>query len=316
MSFDREDKYETIVCPLCGCAEEIEVIKAIDRLNKTGGEYRLVKCVNCGLMRTNPRPKPEFMSDFYSDDYGPHEDNGLSTQKDGFLKRHLKGFLKKIYKTNSTVLPDLVPGDMLEIGCASGSFLKKMSELGWYVEGIEFAEKPALRAQAAGFNVYSGSIESAPDTGKKFDLIVAWMVLEHLHEPLESLKKLRGWIKDSGMLAMSVPNAQSVDFRLFKDYWYALQLPTHLFHFTPETLTKILQASGWKLERLFHQRTISNYTYSSVWILNESGFKNLSEKLNNLQKSSSIFNYLSYPAGIIAGSLGQSGRMTFWARPV
>src|SRR3546814_19345766 len=59
------------------------------------------------------------------------------------------------------------------------------------------------------------------------DLIVGWMVLEHLHQPLAVLRKLRRWIQPDGWLVLSVPDAGSLEFRVFGDRWYALQLPTH-----------------------------------------------------------------------------------------
>src|SRR3546814_3023143 len=87
----------------------------------------------------------------------------------------------------------------------------------------------------AGYKVRNVSLEAAGDPQLPFDLIVGWMVLEHLHQPLDVLQKLRSWVRPDGWLVLSVPDAGGLEFRLFGDRWYALQLPTHLHHFSPET---------------------------------------------------------------------------------
>src|SRR3546814_9273497 len=93
------------------------------------------------------------------------------------------------------------------------------------------------------------------------DLIVGWMVLEHLHQPLAVLRKLRRWIQPDGWLVLSVPDAGSLEFRVFGDRWYALQLPTHLHHFSPETLANMMTAAGWTADR-DRKRTRLNSSHS------------------------------------------------------
>src|SRR3546814_15069628 len=79
------------------------------------------------------------------------------------------------------------------------------------------------------------------------------MVLEHLHQPLDVLQKLRSWVRPDGWLVLSVPDAGGLEFRLFGDRWYALQLPTHLHHIPPETLPPMMTAAGLAVDRtLWH----------------------------------------------------------------
>ena len=133
-----------------------------------------------------------------------------------------------------------------------------MANAGWNVEGLEFSAKAAERARSLGYHVCLSTIEEAETPRNTFDLIVGWMVLEHLHRPVLALQKLRRWTKKKGWLVISIPNAGSLEFRIFKDKWYALHLPNHLYHFTPETLEKVLEKGGWRLERIHHQRIMSN----------------------------------------------------------
>ena len=227
------------------------------------GEFNIVKCRSCGLMRTNPRPTPEAIGFFYPDDYGPYLVPVVQLETNDNESNNFKSFLKpvlnKIFNANSTLIPSLPPGRMLEVGCASGAYLNHMVRKGWKVQGIEFSEEVAQVARDIGHKVHGGPLETAPEPEEPFDLIVGWMVLEHLHEPILGLRKLYKWANPGAWLALSIPNADSLDFGLFKDKGYALQVPTHMYHYTPHSLEKVLEAGGWSIEKIYHQRTLNNY---------------------------------------------------------
>ncbi|GAB4274025.1 MAG: hypothetical protein Kow0065_22590 [Methylomicrobium sp.] len=309
---------ENTACPL-GCAKnDAVVLVGRDRLHDLPGEFTVVECRSCGLMRTSPRPTPETIGFYYPDDYGPylgtqvrhHAPTLLST-----LKSRLKIVVQRLIDFNTSALPPLEPGRMLELGCASGVFLHRMANLGWDVQGIEFSQTAAKMAADLGYRVHAGPLETAPTPDGLFDLIVGWMVLEHLHDPAGGLKKLREWAKPDAWLVLSVPNAASLEFRLFKHRWYALQLPTHLYHFTPQSLGRMLEASGWKLEKVHHQRILSNLIASTGYLLCDKGFRKLGQKLIEVPESSAGWAYLLYPLAWLFSCFSQTGRMTVWARP-
>ncbi len=132
---------ESVPCCL-GCLEDDQILfKGHDLLHDLPGEYYVVQCRTCGLMRTNPRPTPECIGIYYPDNYGPYlgtvVDTGQEKQGVG-IKQYLKPIVNRIFDFNGTVLPFLKPGRLLEVGCASGSFLHRMAMAGWEVQGIEF----------------------------------------------------------------------------------------------------------------------------------------------------------------------------------
>jgi len=308
-------KIESVPCIL-GCNTEIDVLfTGTDRINKLPGNYQVVKCTKCGLMWTNPRPTPESILYYYPDCYGPYKATqvNVNRRQNKYLLL-LKQLTKKIFQFNTTILPPLTPGRMLEIGCASGSFLYKMHSNGWKVEGIEPSENAANAAQSLGFSVFQGPVENAPDYENLFDLVVGWMVFEHLHDPLKALKKIHRWVRPGGFLVLSLPNADSAEFRIFKSRWYALQLPNHLYHYTPYTLEKILNTAGWKMIRIFHQRTLNNLIPSIGYFLKDNHIMTrLSKKLVAFPEHAVITHLIFYPLAYILSLLGQTGRMTVWA---
>ena len=56
-----------------GCSSNDEIILASrDLLHDLPGIFTVVKCSNCGLMRTNPRPSPDTIGFYYPENYGPY----------------------------------------------------------------------------------------------------------------------------------------------------------------------------------------------------------------------------------------------------
>ncbi len=299
-------------CPLgCPAHDEI-VLMGNDRWHNLPGEFQVVRCCTCGLMRTDPRPTIETISFYYPDDYQPHAGIQVNTGSVQLLYKRAAHWLLNIER-----LPPIQPGRMLEFGCGSGKFLHRMAKQGWEVEGIEIAGAPAKTAQALGYTVHIGALERAPDPSHSYHLVVGWMVLEHLHDPVKALRKLWNWTYPGGWLVVSVPNAASLEFRFFGPAWYALELPRHLYHFTPGTLGGMLEAAGWQVERILHQRTLANLAGSVGYVLQGSRYANrLASFTKNLLgfHSSSPAHILTYPLAFLLALFGQTGRMTVWAR--
>jgi 2-polyprenyl-3-methyl-5-hydroxy-6-metoxy-1,4-benzoquinol methylase len=309
---------ENRACPL-GCPTEDElVVVGRDRLHDLPGEFRVVRCRACGLMRTDPRPTPATIGFYYPDDYGPYQDTLVRVPSGP--RRALKAWKRALTSrlnrfTLADHVPPLAPGRMLEFGCASGLFLHSMAAAGWKVEGIEFAEKAAARARALGYRVHAGTLEDAPEPDEQYDLVVGWMALEHLHEPVKALRKLHSWTRPGGWLAVSTPNVGSREFSLFRDAWLALHLPNHLYHYTPETLACMLEQGGWQVRDVFHQRQLSNLLASFGYVLKDrASLRALSEKLIKFPERGRKMHYLLYPVSYLLSLLGQTGRMTVWAQ--
>ena len=306
---------EDLGCPLNCPRDDEEILTGRDLINGLPGTFTIVRCRTCGLMRTNPRPTPDSMGFFYPDDYGPYLGTQVSVgaPRQKFLAP-LRKRARSLFEFNTMRLPELPPGRMLEIGCASGAFLHQMAAKGWQVEGVEFSPKAAAAARALGYRVHAGSLETAPTPAEPFDLIVGWMVLEHLHDPILALKKLRSWIKPGGWLVLSVPNAGALETRIFRENWYALHLPNHLYHFSRKTIRLVLSAAGWKLDKIHFQRVVFDSIASFGYVLRKVGMSRLGTRLISFPEQPGYWMYALYPIALVAAAIGQTGRMTIWAR--
>lgn len=310
-------RLETVGCPFGHAAAPVRVFSGKDHLASLPGVFHVVQCPACGIMWTSPRPTLETIGCYYPSDYGPYRGSERFAPKEnpGGGQPGFSHLLKSLVRFYDRPIPEIPPGRMLEIGCASGAFLRKMRSAGWGCSGIESSPDAAKNACALGFSVHVGPLETAPEPDAPFDLTVGWMVLEHLHSPLEALVKLHRWSRPGGWLAISVPNAGSLDARVFRQYGYALQLPNHLYHFTPRTLSMMLARAGWKDIRIFHQRILSNWAGSlGIWLKEKTRFESLAEKLIEFPLNVRFSSYAAYPLALLASVFGHTGRMTVWAR--
>lgn len=309
---DLEDE----ACPLCHTNDTHHVLTGRDLINGMPGDFHVVKCKSCNLMRTNPRPSKSGIAHYYPDNYGPYRNTKIKVNNDTSTKyrRFRTGIKNILFNSKTNYIPKCSPGRLLEIGCASGSFLHEMALAGWRVQGIEFSRKAAAEVEKMGYQVFTGSLENAPRPKEPFDMIVGWMVFEHLHNPITDLVKLREWSTPDTWLVISVPNASDLQLELFGNSWHDLHLPNHLFHFTPQTLGKVLSASGWKIHSIHHQRTVNNLIVSTGNLMIKKGYHVLGKSLIKLPSKLGKLRYLLHPLGWILGQLGQTGRMTIWAR--
>lgn len=310
--------WEAPSCPVCGDAAADPVLEAPDRLNRRPGRFRVVRCSTCRLMRTSPRPTPASIGWFYPSTYRAYQT--VSEPPPDETRLGLKRRLARwAFDFKNQALPPQPPGRLFEVGTGNGRFLRLMEARGWTVSGLDPSEQAAENARQVGLTVEASPIAAARGPAAPADLVVGWMVLEHLHEPVEDLRRIRTWLRDDGWLVGSVPNAASLDFLVFRDAWYALQVPTHLFHFTPSTLSATLKRAGFRLERLWSHRVLANYFPSLAYriedLVGPERLRPVQDWLRGVPTASPRVAMGLYPLAWIAAGLGQTGRMTFWARP-
>ena len=346
---------ETTPCLLCGDARSRVVMVATDLLYGCPGEFTLARCEACRHVFLNPRPTLADIGQFYPADYGPFRGGTIADCKlqiancgatDNREKRSAADprswrWLRRVVlwwidsraapipksdisnlKFEISDLESQIPRRGIELGCSHGAFLAQLRERDWECLGIEPAAEVARIAAERGFDVRVGSLESVvaadPQTfvPSHFDAIFAWMVIEHLHEPVATLRLARELLKPGGTLSFSVPNFGCWERRAFGRFWYALQLPTHLQHFTDSSLRRLLQSSGFELVELIHQRNVNNLVGSvGLWLRTTFPRWSLGERLIRwTDNPSAIGLCLLAPLARLLSLMRQAGRLTVVAR--
>lgn len=139
------------------------------------------------------------------------------------------------------------PARVLDVGCGRGLFLQRMAQRGHAVRGTELSEATAANAYAD-VPVDVGEFRAGRYPPDSFDLISIWHVLEHDQEPAAALAASHEALAPGGALLLAVPNYASFQARLGGELWFHLDLPRHVFQFTPQTLTRLLRDSGFEVE--------------------------------------------------------------------
>jgi SAM-dependent methyltransferase len=284
----------SVPCPRCGGTKSVQVARGKDRLCGIPGEYYAAECCGCGLWFQNPRPPLDRLGDLYPQDYLPHASPQPAALRRGaaeYLRRHL-GYAEikpdaeagfqwtalpvfspvRRWLTGVNLTPRYVPGGkLLEIGCASGARLLYLRRLGWEkLYGIELMPAAAAQARESGFEVVSGQIEknlSAYPDGF-FDAVVSSMVFEHLADPFAVVAEIAKKLKPGGELLFSTIVRNSLDHKLFGDYWGGFDFPRHMVHFSLADITGMLK-DRFEEPEWFYQSAPADFSRPAAWRLGE-----------------------------------------------
>lgn len=259
-------------CPVSGEAGEVKIGSATDAFFGTEGIWRYRTNARTGHLWLDPRPADDEIGALYSE-YYTHAESApqvASTwhQAQAFALARRLGYpcpsKARLVARVVSRLPSVadaaeltvmrVPfkqvGTLLDVGCGSGEFLQRMRDAGWRVLGTEPDPNAAARLQdKLGFRVFSDirDVEAQPE---RFELITLSHVIEHVPDPLTTLKQLARLLKSGGRLVITTPNAKGLGATLFGRFWRGLEPPRHFNVFTPESLTEALAGTGLRVETL------------------------------------------------------------------
>ncbi len=257
-------------CPLCGRAAAKLLIFAPDYRRGDARRHAVWLCTHCDVGMTASAWDENARAQAYAGDYAPHQDvsrlaSGLRRRvaasiRTGFgypqpdalpLPRFLARSLARV-RNWTWAPPPPPPGRLLDVGCGGGAYGASLIRLGWRVDGIEPDARAAARARRQGLTVQQTTAEEAVLPASVYDVITLWHSLEHLSNPVAALQKLHPSLRDDGLLLVEVPNRAGWGAKLTGEYWYHWDLPRHRVHFTPESLRRVLEQSGFHVEKIQH----------------------------------------------------------------
>ncbi len=295
----------SMACNLCG-AQEPEWIKEYREQADWSSRFRVVKCGKCDLVYTDPRPSDDQLlvrSPAYQE---------MRRQMKRDLEASLIGRLGIKMMKNARKPPVNGPGKVLDIGCSWGDYLGRLRTLGWEPYGIELDEEAAQAARDSyQVQVTVGTAEDKlrDYSDDSFDLVTLWHVLEHLNDPSLVLRESCRVLKPGGMLALEVPNFDSAWSHLLGEDWFPLELPFHLFHFSPRTLRRMLSKAGFGVTRIAGEPGPAQ----TVWSLHMVWNRMRGTMWNGRLLWSPTGTLLLYPIEIITAQLGRSNHMQAFA---
>jgi len=220
-------------CPICAELDPIPWLTAPDRFHGRTKPYQLLRCASCSMVWLDDPPSKSEMGMHYGPDYDRTISEAAKAPEHWFDRR------------NEVLRLKPGGGAILDLGCATGGFLSTLQGPSWKLFGIEMSEEAAREVRSrCGAEVFVGDILDAPFPPNSFDVITCFNVFEHVYEPKEVLVRVAKWLKPGGVFYTLMPNIDSAGARIFRAYWYPLELPRHLSHFSPATLRRVAQSAG------------------------------------------------------------------------
>jgi SAM-dependent methyltransferase len=237
---------ERVPCNLCDADDAQVLFYGRDRLHDLPGEFRVVRCRQCGLIYLNPRPISGEIGRYYPADYHPY----VAPVRAGQHRVSRWDQRYGLYKRLRAVAALQTGRRLLDVGCGSGDFIAFAREQGWQVQGVELSESAAASCRdRLGLPVVTGDLHAAALPAGQLDVVTLWNVFEHLFDPAATLVEIRRILVPGGLLVMAVPDAGSLDARIFGPRWAGYDVPRHLYTFDRLTLSRMLSQAGFKVVR-------------------------------------------------------------------
>lgn len=207
-------------CPICLRNENVFL--------KYKKKFKLYFCKNCNIGFTSPSPK---QIEKYYDNHYWITSSFVGTIKDYifdiFQRRRINWLTSKVSK-----------GNILDIGSGEARFGKAL-ENRYKITSLE-----PLNSKVKNKLVIKKDFLKW-ETNLKFDAVTFWESLEHTPSPKEYLIKTYNLLNKNGFVFIEFPRYDSLELKIFKNNWFHLDMPRHLFHFTDKGIKKLVSEAGF-----------------------------------------------------------------------
>lgn len=299
-------------CPLC-CGAGVSIYVGLrDRLHGAPGLWGLMKCESCRCVWLDPTPLDAEIPRLYGPSYYTHGSEEPVTESTDRLRTRLKraafgAMLSTMGYANVSQkdIPDWMRrfalssrflrehvlyrirwlegpsrGRLLDVGCGAGDFLADMKTHGWDVVGIEpdrVAAENAIRSH--NLEIHCSTLGRAGFSPASFDAITMSHVIEHLPDPVSTIKACGRLLRDGGRLVLITPNTASMARRIFGSSWYAWEVPRHLVLFDPLLLSSCVASAGLEVVHLRTGATMSRNIWKQSRLIRKYGVLDPEEPL-------------------------------------
>jgi SAM-dependent methyltransferase len=275
-------------CPACGDSR-----RASERDNlrdatfgSAAGAWSLKRCLGCRAVYLDPRPDPASIHLAYRNYYTHAPTQAPSRSVAAFLKHALaNGYRNRLFGTKlkpalamgallTPFFPAIArhireedrgvgrrggpPGRLLDVGCGNGHFLQVAQRLGWLSYGVDADPAAAAAASRCGEILGSQIHELSADYDRFFDVVTLSHVIEHVPDPIDTLRHCWRVLQPDGHVWIETPNIDSVGYEVFREHWRGLEAPRHLMLFNSTSLRSCLERAGFQRIRILPPRNVAD----------------------------------------------------------
>lgn len=225
-------------CPICGSIN----IKRVSI--ETAG------CKDCGLQFITGLKSEAYYNQIYNRKYFNGDVYNNYLEEEEYRCRIFRSKIKLIRQ----YLPD--DGTVLDVGCGMGFFLKEMQSKGYEVRGLDISDYAAgIASDKLNTGIVSTNLLNASFIPEQFSIVTFWDVLEHINNPVESLKEVSRIIKQDGVLIIETLNISSLTARILKEKWPLYFPPYHLYYYNKKSISGLLEKTGFTIVNSYPVQT-------------------------------------------------------------
>lgn len=235
-------KLEHVPCTLCN-SDDYEIIHSF-----LESGINIVKCKQCGLSYLNPRLIEEEIRNIYQKDYFSN-DFSVEYGYDNYIKSHTE-IANTSRRRLKFIEKYIQKGSLLDIGCATGVFLKEAQNRGWQVEGVEISKYAWEYATTVyQLKVFNGTLKQKISLSNiYYDVVTMWDYIEHVPNPVEEIREVSRILKKDGFLFLTTPDINSIPAKITRSRWLGFKkYIEHLYYFEFITIKKLLEQSGFQI---------------------------------------------------------------------
>ena len=273
-------------CPICDTPSQYEY-SGRDLMFDLHTRYDYFVCPECACVFQSPIPGMDVIASFYPETYTVFDQENrtrnISKLRKAFLQstrgydhlrsplpyRLLAAFMALFQQSTTPAWEG--GGRLLDVGCGNGRFLTSMRTLGWDVQGVEFSETGMKACRMSELLVHHGDLASARFSDGGFELVTVGHVIEHVPEPRPFMAELTRILRPGGRLVVETPSSEALGRQWFNTYWYANDVPRHLFLFSPANLERLGAGCGLLKSGLVMETTPKIFLNSFDYLIRNQG---------------------------------------------
>ncbi|MEK9851816.1 MAG: class I SAM-dependent methyltransferase [Flavobacteriaceae bacterium] len=183
---------------------------------------------------------------FYpKENYASHQD-----QKKGLIGVAYNMIQLLMFRYKFSIIKQYSQGNsILDIGGGTGAFASFFKKKGFNVTLTEPNNRARIQASHKGLLTFPTPTDLPPESA--YSILTLWHVFEHLPAPQKALQNYHKLLKNKGLLLLALPNYASFDATYYQEYWAALDVPRHLWHYTPKGITSLVSEQGFRFQKSF-----------------------------------------------------------------
>ena len=220
----------------------------------TDQSFRICRCTGCSLIFVNPQPVLDPGADVHF-----HAGSEMASVPE--FRQDKEVVYRDVLLRLSRLCPDA--GRVLDVGCGFGLFLDQARASGWEPYGIDVSALAVdyARTELHLNEVVRGDLLEAGFPKGHFQAVTLWNVLEHVPDPVRTMREVHRILAPGGIAVVRVPNMVVHEVlrlarpllapvlarlgRKLPPYLGGISPPQHLYGFTPTTARALLLHAGF-----------------------------------------------------------------------